>query len=82
METANPNLQFSFSDHSGLYKLNPENGKLDLNFEIKDLLRLNYQKAPLIIDDNLIISTFAPSIDVYNVNTGKIKWKFYLKKVK
>ena len=69
-----------FSDHSGLYKLDIENGKLDLNFGNKGFVKTKLSKtAPLIIDDNLIISTFAPSIDVYDVNTGKIKWKFYLK---
>ena len=70
-----------FSDRSGLYKLNIENGKLDVNFGKDGFIKTKLSKtAPLIIKDNLIISTFAPSIDIYDVNKGNIKWKFFLKK--
>jgi quinoprotein glucose dehydrogenase len=70
-----------FSDHSGLYKLNIINGKLDQSFGDKGFVKTNLSKtAPLIIDDKLIISTFAPSIDVMDINSGKTLWKFFLKK--
>ena len=69
-----------FSDHSGLYKLNIENGKLDKSFGKNGFIKTKLSKtAPIIFDNNLIISTFSPSIDVYDVNNGKIKWKFFLK---
>ena len=69
-----------FSDHSGLYKLSV-NGKLDYSFGDKGFIKTNLSKtAPLIIDNNLIISTFAPSIDIIDINSGKTLWKFFLKK--
>ena len=70
-----------FSDHSGLYKLNIEKGILDLSFGNNGFIKTKLSKtAPIIIKDNLIISTFSPSIDIYNINNGKVKWKFFLKK--
>ena len=70
-----------FSDHSGLYKLNVIDGTLDKNFGNKGFIKTNLSKTtPVIIDNNIVISTFAPSIDVIDVNSGKTKWKFFLKK--
>ena len=70
-----------FSDQSGLYKLNVTNGILDNSFGNKGFIKTNLSKtAPVIINDNLIISTFAPSIDIIDINNGKTKWKFFLKK--
>ena len=69
-----------FSDHSGLYKLSV-NGKLDYSFGDKGFIKTNLSKtAPLIIDNKLIISTFAPSIDIIDINSGQTLWKFFLKK--
>ena len=31
------------------------------------------------IDNNLIIATFRPSIGIYNINTGEIELKYYLR---
>ncbi len=69
-----------FSDHSGLYKLNIDNGKLDKTFGNRGYIKTKLSKtAPVIVDDNLIISTFSPSIDVYDLYTGENKWKFFLR---
>ena len=35
--------------------------------------------TPTIIDNNIVISTIRPAIEVYDVYTGKIQWKFYLR---
>ena len=70
-----------FSDQSGLYKLRLEDGTLDKKFGKNGFIRTNLSKtAPVIIDDNLIISTFAPSVDILNINNGKVLWKYFLKK--
>ena len=70
-----------FSDQVGLYKLNASNGILDNSFGNKGFIKTNLSKtAPVIINENLIISTFAPSIDIIDINNGKSKWKFFLKK--
>lgn len=78
-ERSNPGI--FFSDQSGLYKLNVANGILDNSFGNEGFIKTNLSKtAPVIINDNLIISTFAPSIDIIDINNGKTKWKFFLKK--
>ncbi len=70
-----------FSDQFGLYKLNISNGTLIKEFGDNGFIKTNLSKtAPVIIDDNLIISTFAPSIDFIDLHNGNIKWKFFLKK--
>ena len=70
-----------FSDQLGVYKLNIKNGTLDKGFAEKGFKKTVLSKtAPVIIDDNLIISTFAPSIDFIDLYNGKTKWKFFLKK--
>ena len=35
--------------------------------------------APLIIDNFLIIATFKPDLQIYDVLSGKLLWKFYLR---
>lgn len=78
-EKSNPGI--FFSDQAGLYKLNASNGVLDSSFGNKGFIKTNLSKTtPIIINDNLIISTFAPSIDIIDINNGKTKWKFFLKK--
>ena len=78
-ERSNPGI--FFSDQAGLYKLNVTNGILDNSFGNKGFIKTNLSKTtPVIINDNLIISTFAPSIDIIDINNGKTKWKFFLKK--
>ena len=70
-----------FSDQLGLYKLNILDGSLVKEFGNNGFIKTNLSKtAPVIIDDNLIISTFAPSIDFIDLHNGKTKWKFFLKK--
>ena len=69
-----------FSDHSGLYKLNIKNGKLDKSFGKNGYIKTSLSKtSPVIIGNDLIISTFAPSIDIIDVNNGNIKWKYFLR---
>ena len=78
-EKSNPGI--FFSDQLGLYKLNIKDGTLDKKFAENGFKKTVLSKtAPVIIDDNLIISTFAPSIDFINLHNGKTKWKFFLKK--
>ena len=70
-----------FSDHKGIYKLNIKTGALDQEFGNEGFVKTSLSKtAPIILGENLIISTFAPSIDILNINNGKVDWKFYLKK--
>ena len=36
--------------------------------------------TPIIYKDKIIIATFYPSIEVYDLSTGKILWKYFLRK--
>ena len=70
-----------FCDQKNLISLNSSDGSLNKKFGDKGLTRLkkNCQITPVIIDNNIIIGTFEPSIEVYDINNGKLLWRFYLK---
>ncbi len=70
-----------FCDQKNLISLNSSDGSLNKKFGDKGLIRLkkNCQITPVIIDNNIIIGTFEPSIEVYDINNGKLLWRFYLK---
>ena len=36
--------------------------------------------TPIIYKDKIIIATFYPSIEVYDLSSGKILWKYFLRK--
>ena len=38
--------------------------------------------TPVIINDKLVIATFEPGVETYNLYDGKLNWKFYLKEKK
>ena len=70
-----------FCDQKNLISLNSSDGSLNKKFGDKGLTRLkkNCQITPVIIDNNIIIGTFEPSIEVYDISNGKLLWRFYLK---
>ena len=70
-----------FCDQKNLISLNSSDGSLNKKFGDKGLIRLkkNCQITPVIIDNNIIIGTFEPSIEVYDISNGKLLWRFYLK---
>ena len=70
-----------FCDQKNLISLNSSDGSLNKKFGGKGLIRLkkNCQITPVIIDNNIIIGTFEPSIEVYDISNGKLLWRFYLK---
>ena len=75
------NKNIYFCDQKNLISLKSLNGKTNNKFGNKGKIKLKHkcQTTPVIIDNDLIIATFEPGIEVYNLNSGKIKWKFYLK---
>ena len=36
--------------------------------------------TPVIIDNQIIIGTSRPAIESYNIESGKVEWKYYLRK--
>ena len=77
------NKNIYFCDQKNLNSINSVNGEFNLNFGKKGKIKLKHkcQTTPVIIDKDIIIATFEPGIEVYDLSSGKIKWKFYLKKI-
>jgi glucose dehydrogenase len=75
------NKHIYFCDQKNLISLNSDKGVLNKNFSKNGKIKLKHkcQTTPVIIENNLIIATFEPGIEVYDLESGEIKWKFYLK---
>lgn len=70
-----------FCEGRYLVSLNFKNGMLNKNFGTQGKVRLKGECkiAPIIHKNELIIATFEPAVNVYNVQDGKLKWKFFLR---
>ena len=63
-----------------IISLNAKNGELISNFGNNGVVKSGSSPIPpIILGNDLIIVTFKPSIEVYDVYSGKIKWKYYLR---
>ena len=71
-----------FSSYKSLICLNASNGKLIKNFGKQGIVKLKRPSitSPAVFENNLIITTSEPSVEVYNLKTGKLLWKFLLMK--
>lgn len=71
-----------FCAEKQLISLYSENGQPDTNFGKNGIVKLKNRCkiSPVIIKNNLVIATVEPSLEVYNLETGKLLWKYYLKK--
>ncbi len=69
-----------FSSYKKLISLNIENGKINKNFGKKGIVNLPRPSlvSPAIYKNNLIVTTSEPSVNIYNLNTGKFLWKYVL----
>ena len=63
-----------------IISLNAKNGEFISNFGNNGVVKSGSSPIPpIILGNDLIIATFKPSIEVYDVYSGKIKWKYYLR---
>ena len=71
-----------FCDQENLIALFANNGEVVNEFGKKGKIKLKKkcQITPVIMKDKIIIGTFEPGIEVYDIKSGKILWKFILKK--
>jgi len=76
----NNKSQIIFCNGRYLTNILADNGKPNDKFGKKGLKKIdhNCSVAPVIVDDKLIIATFEPSLDVYDLYSGKLLWKYYL----
>ena len=70
-----------FCSMKSLYSLNASTGQPNLNFGDSGSVKIkkNCSITPVIIKDQLIIATFEPALEIYNIETGDLNWKYYLK---
>ncbi len=75
-------LRLYFTNDDQLISLNAKNGKLITNFGKNGIVKIGSSPIPpVIIDDKIVVGTFRPSIEVYDVYDGKLYWKYYLRKI-
>ena len=67
-----------FCDQGNLIALDASNGKEVKEFGKKGKVKLKKkcQITPVIIKDKIIIGTFEPAIEVYDIKKGKLLWKY------
>ena len=74
-------IKLYFTNDDQLVSLNAVTGEPIKSFGINGIIKIGSSPIPpVIIDDKLIVATFRPSIEVYNVESGKLYWKYYLRK--
>jgi quinoprotein glucose dehydrogenase len=71
-----------FCDQYNLISIQSKTGTTNKEFGNNGKIKLKHKchVTPAIIDKDLVIATFEPSVEVYDLKKGKIKWKYYLKK--
>jgi len=67
-----------------IVSLNAKNGKLIETFSSDGSVKLKRRCliSPAIINNELIIATYEPAVEIYNLLNGKLLWKYYLKEKK
>ncbi len=70
-----------FNNDDELIMLNADTGRPSKNFGKNGIVSTGSSPmTPVIIDDQIIIGTTRPAIESYNIKSGKIEWKYYLRK--
>jgi len=70
---------FFTDNENNLIALNSKTGKKIDTFGNKGEIKIGLSPiAPLVMDNYLIVATFKQDLQVYDVLTGKILWKYYL----
>ena len=71
-----------FSSYKKLVAINATDGTYVDYFGKKGQVKLNKPSitAPALYENNLVITTSEPSLEVYDLQNGKLKWKFILMK--
>jgi len=74
------NSKIIFPSYKKLVSLNATTGTINKKFGKKGLVKLSKPSitAPAIYKDNLVITTSEPSLNIYNVHSGKLLWKYVL----
>jgi glucose dehydrogenase len=69
-----------FTNDDELISLNAKTGVPIKSFGKNGIINIGSSPIPpVIIDKKLIVATFRPSIEVYDIFSGKLDWKYYLR---
>ena len=72
-----------FTNDDQLISLNAKTGLPIKSFGKNGIIRIGSSPIPpVIIKNQLIVATFRPSIEIYDVYTGKVYWKYFLREKK
>ena len=75
-------LKLYFTNDDQLISLNAKTGKLIKSFGKNGIVNIGSSPIPpVVIDNQLVIVTFRPSIEVYDIQSGKLYWKYYLREI-
>ena len=78
----NQKSKLFFPSYKSLVAIHADDGSYVKNFGNNGIVKLKKPSvtAPAIFEDNLIITTSEPAVEIYDLNSGKLKWKFVLMK--
>jgi len=75
-------LKLFFTDFDSLIALDAKNGKLIKSFGKNGKIKIGSSPIPpTVIDNQLVLGTTRPAIEVYDIQSGDLKWKYYLRKI-
>ena len=81
-KNGNQSSKLLFSSYKKLVAINATDGTYVDSFGKKGQVKLNKPSitAPALYENNLVITTSEPSLEVYDLQNGQLKWKFVLMK--
>ena len=78
----NNTLRLYFTNDDQLISLDAKTGKPIKSFGRNGIVKIGSSSIPpAIIDNKLIVGTFRPSIEAYDIESGKLYWKYYLREI-
>jgi quinoprotein glucose dehydrogenase len=81
-DVKNNKTKLFFTNDDQLIALDAKTGNPIKSFGVNGMVKIGSSPtAPTIIDDQLILGTTRPAVEVYDVYSGKLKWKFYLRSI-
>ena len=71
-----------FTNDDQLISLNAKTGKPIESFGKNGIIKIGSSPIPpVVIDNQLVVATFRPSLEVYDIESGKLHWKYYLREI-
>ena len=76
-------IKLFFTNDDQLISLNAKTGLPTNDFGTNGIIKIGSSPIPpVIIKNQLIVATFRPSVEVYDIFSGKLYWKYFLREKK